>query len=145
MTSKGLEPTVHEIVHVEIDSLRLYAEVIQVINARANQRLVSEGYQHASGPRLWVRPLCICEINSGEISLGAFQPEQVFDLRGGSDLVWPAEVFREVLDTEWMQILVHLQPEAPALGMLAFQEPSQAELASQKLRQFLSAVKALNG
>ena len=141
MTSGNTTPAVHEIVRVEIDAMRLYAEVIQVIEPRAGQRLVSEGYEPTDGPRLWVRPVCICEADSTEALPGEFLLGQVFDLRGGSDLVWPAEVFGEVLDTEWMEILMHLQPDAPALGMLAIQEPSQARIANQKLRQFLAAVR----
>lgn len=135
-----MTPAVHEIVFVETAGLRLYAEVIQVIDARAGHRLVSEGYRPTNGPRLWVRPLCICESNVPPVVNGDFTCGQVYDLRGGSDLVWPAEVFENALDTEWMRIIPHLRPDAPALGMLAFQEPSQANLAHQKLRQFLAAI-----
>ena len=140
MTSGNTAPAVHEIVYVETSGLRLYAEVIQVIQARTGQRLISEGYQPTEGPRLWVRPLCICELSPADSLYPAITPSQIYDLRGGSDLVWPAEVFGEVLDTEWMEIITHLGPEAPALGMLAIQEPFQAELANQKLRQFLAAI-----
>ena len=141
MTSGNTVPAVHEIVCVEIDAMRLYAEVIQLIAPREGQRLVSEGYEASNGPRLWVRPICICEAASEFAVPGEFRVGQVFDLRGGSDLVWPADVFGEVLDTEWMAILVHLRPDAPALGMLSIQEPSQARIANQKLRQFLAAVR----
>ena len=141
MTSGNTAPAVHEIVCVEIEAMRLYTEVIQVIAARAGQRLVSEGYESTDGPRLWVRPICICESDLTDVFPGEFRLGQVFDLRGGSDLVWPADVFREVLDTEWMEIIPHLRPDAPALGMLAIQEPAQAQLANQKLRQFLAVVR----
>ena len=125
MKSEITAPSVHGIAFVENGDSRLYAEVTQVIESR---------------DRLWVRPLCLSEYDPNILGQGHRALLNVYDLRGGSDLVWPAAVFREALDTDWMEILVFLSPEAPALGMLANQAPSHAQLAKQKLRQFLAAV-----
>ena len=54
--------------------------------------------------------------------------------------MWPAEIFNEVLDMEWMEVLMRLPPEAPALGMLANQDPEQAKKAREALRRFWSLV-----
>ena len=112
---------VHEIVHVPLDATRLYCELIQVIELR---------------DRLWVRPLCLCEYDEQAFSQGHLDIQELMDLRGSSDLVWPAHLFVEVLDMEWVDILMRLEPEAPALGMLAKQNPEQAQKARHALRQF---------
>ena len=120
-----IAPAVHEIVHVPLDATRLYCEVIQVVELR---------------DRLWVRPLCLCEYDPQALQEGVLQLQDVVDMRGSSDLVWPAEIFNEVLDMEWMEVLMRLPPEAPALGMLANQDPEQAKKAREALRRFWSLV-----
>ena len=120
-----IAPAVHEIVHVPSDAIRLYCEVIQVIELR---------------DRLWVRPLCLCQYDFPSIQEGYLQLQDAIDLRGSSDLVWPAQLFNEVLDMEWMEISMRLPPEAPALGMLAHQNPEQAQRARQALREFWALV-----
>lgn len=125
MNSQISTPTMHSIAYVESGKTRLYVEVIQVIESRH---------------RLWVRPLCLSEYDPEALRTGHYSLADVYDLRGGSDLVWPASVFREALDMDWLEILTVLSPEAPALGMLAKQKPEQAKLAKHKLSQFLAAV-----
>ena len=124
MKSGTVAPSVHEIVYVEQSEFRLYSEVIQVVQTR---------------DRLWVRPLCLCEYESVPI-LESLTPQQVYDLRGGSDLVWPGAVFQNALDFEWIKILEHLPADAPSLGMLFQDESPRAQAARQKLRQFLGRV-----
>jgi hypothetical protein len=125
MKSKISTPTIHSIAYVENGEHRLHAEVIQVIESR---------------DRLWVRPLCLCAYHPDERLRGHQTLVEVYDLRGGSDLVWPAAVFNEALDIDWIEILTRLSPEAPALGMRASQDPTHAQAAKQKLRQFLAVV-----
>ena len=125
MNSKISTPTIHSIAYVDSEENRLYVEVIQVIESR---------------DRLWVRPLCLSEYDPAALLKGHRRLVEVYDLRGGSDLVWPATIFCEALDMDWLEVLTVLSPEAPALGMLANQKPEQAQLAHRKLRQFLAAV-----
>ena len=120
-----IAPAVHEIVHVPLDATRLYCELIQVIEQR---------------DRFWVRPLSLCHYEPESLQGGYLQLQEVIDLRGSSDLVWPASLFEEVLDMEWMEVLMKLPPEAPALGMLAHQNPEQAQMARQALKKFWSLV-----
>ena len=76
-----------QIVCLEHESTRLYAEVIQVGESR---------------PICWVRPLLLAPGNylSGE--------PLIYDLRPTADLVWPLIFFRPALDTEVIPLLVEL-------------------------------------
>ena len=79
-----------QIVCLEHENTRLYAEIIEVV---------------ASRQVCWVRPLM----------LAVALPEQLtlYDLRLGADLVWPASLFRPALDTEVIPLLVQLDdPDA---------------------------------
>lgn len=90
-----------QIVCLEHENTRLYAEIIEVV---------------ASRQVCWVRPLMLAVAMGSHDSLAVVLPEQItlYDLRLGADLVWPASLFRPALDTEVIPLLVQLDdPEAP--------------------------------
>lgn len=76
----------HQIVCLEQDNFYLYAEVIEEVIKRQ---------------MCWVRPLLLVKISPPE-------PEQFWDLRGGSDLWWPRSLFRLALDTEVINFMTQL-------------------------------------
>lgn len=86
-----------QIVCLECGGTCLYAEVIQVVSARK---------------MCWVRPLMLTLASGPEVAaLESEAPPQqsgVWDLRGGSDLLWPLSLFRVALDTEVMPLLMEL-------------------------------------
>ncbi len=85
-----------QIVCLEHGNTCLYAEVIQVLEARQ---------------MCWVRPLMLkvfsseseCE-NNQDVS----ERSRLWDLRDGADLVWPICLFMETIDTEFLQLLSEL-------------------------------------
>ena len=84
-----------QIVCLEHENGRLYAEVVQVVTSRQV---------------CWVRPLMLTVLSeSGAHPLQA-SPQQLvlYDLRQGADLVWPITLFRPALDTEVIPLLVQL-------------------------------------
>lgn len=86
----------YQIVYLEHQQTRLYAEVIQVVQARQT---------------CWVRPLILSVSPANQLS-PAFWPEQVpklYDLRQGADLLWPIALFRAALDAEVIPLLAQLQ------------------------------------
>jgi hypothetical protein len=84
-----------QIVCLEHENTRLYTEVIQVVTSRQV---------------CWVRPLMLAVSPIEPDSLATFSPEQLnlYDLRQGADLLWPASLFRLALDTEVIPLLVQL-------------------------------------
>ncbi|BAZ66592.1 hypothetical protein NIES4106_13440 [Fischerella sp. NIES-4106] len=79
-----------QIVSLEHDDSKLYAEVIQVVISRN---------------LCWVRPLLLL-VNSSE-------PPLINDLRETSDLLWPLDLFRPALDTEVISILSQVLAKEP--------------------------------
>jgi hypothetical protein len=67
--------TPNQIVSLSCQNISLYGEVIQVISTRSS---------------LWVRPLWLILANNLDI----------IDVREGSDLILPIDLFRPALDTE---------------------------------------------
>jgi hypothetical protein len=98
-----------EIVSLTHGDTRLYAEVIQVVVSRQ---------------LCWVRPLLLVLFTEDE-------PTLVTDLRSGSDLLWPINLFRSALDTEVIPLLSLLTPEAPS---------ERDSAAKQQLNQFIQQV-----
>jgi hypothetical protein len=84
-----------QIVCLEHENTRLYAEVVEVVVARQV---------------CWVRPLILAVPLPGNEQLSVLSPEQLtlYDLRLGSDLLWPASLFKPALDTEVIPLLVKL-------------------------------------
>ncbi len=85
-----------QIVCLEYENIRLYSEVIEVVVSRQV---------------CWVRPLLLAVSLIGNDPLTLFSPKQtlLYDLRQGSDLLWPASLFRPALDTEVIPLLVQLE------------------------------------
>ncbi|MBD2020915.1 hypothetical protein H6F43_12070 [Leptolyngbya sp. FACHB-36] len=78
-----------QIVCLEHETSRLYAEVVQVVDDRQV---------------CWVRPFALAIPSSTEDDvLGAW-----IDLRGGADLLCPIVLFRSALDTEVLPLLTAL-------------------------------------
>ncbi|MEW6494891.1 MAG: hypothetical protein AB1589_20580 [Cyanobacteriota bacterium] len=89
-----------QIVCLEHETTRLYADVVEVI---------------ASRQICWVRPLMLVVSSEDDNPLTDLSSEQlrVYDLRQGADLLWPASLFRAALDTEVISLLVELEnPDA---------------------------------
>ena len=105
----------HQIVSLEHEGTRLYAEIIQVVESRQ---------------MWWVRPLLLgffpCGFQPSD------QPSPIYDLRSSAHLLWPMTLFRPAFDTEVMPLLSHLLALEPQLE----QEPA----AQQQLNQFVHKV-----
>jgi len=113
---------VYQIICLEYEDTRLYAEVIQVATARQT---------------CWVRPLVLV-VSSTEAELQlkyGDQTLQFYDLRQGADLLWPTKLFREALDTEVLPLLLQLESQA---HKTAHQAATLA--ARQRLQQFMHQV-----
>ena len=85
-----------QIVCLEHETTRLYAEVVEVVATR---------------PICWVRPLMLVVSPGDNHPLTELSSEQlrVYDLRQGADLLWPASLFRAALDTEVISLFVELE------------------------------------
>jgi len=107
----------HQIVYLQAERGRLFAEIIQVIPDRQV---------------LWLRPLALeqphpeCVPATVETERGVDVQEaahgeahgKIYDLRQGSDLLWPMARVRPALDLDVMPVLAKLGPESPKLEPL---------------------------
>jgi hypothetical protein len=101
----------NQILCIDLESLRLYAEVIQMIPDR---------------DRLWARPVALAEQQVYNLRL-------LHDLREAPQLILPPALFREALDTEVMPLMTELfQLEAQAKP-----EPSTEVMGRQALQAFV--------
>jgi len=84
-----------QIVCLEHEDTRLYAEVIQVVTSRQ---------------MCWVRPLMLVVLpdSNGLLPIAASEHLALYDLRLGADLLWPANLFRHAIDTEVINLMVDL-------------------------------------
>ena len=87
-----------QIVYLEHQASRLYAEVVQIASARQ---------------LCWARPLMLHQCCAPDELL--VLPEEwdtarsrLYDLRQGADLLWPVGLFRRAFDTEVMPLLARL-------------------------------------
>lgn len=99
-----------QIVCIEDEKARLYAEAIQTIPARQ---------------MCWVRPLLLTTFN--ELGL-----DKIYDLRNASDLVWPERFFRVAIDTEVIPLLVELETGRNTLR--------ETPIIRQQLHKFLNHI-----
>ena len=86
----SLQP--YQIVYLEADGERLYAEMIQIVPSR-----------HLA----WVRPLVLVMSHSPTSENQTATPDY-YDLREGADLFWPLGSFQLALDTDMIPILALL-------------------------------------
>ncbi|WP_228061459.1 hypothetical protein [[Phormidium] sp. LEGE 05292] len=103
-----------QIVCLEHQETRLYAEVIQIVESR----------QVA-----WVRPLMLVVSLSNQLD---YEPFTFYDLRQGADLLWPSNLFRPALDTEVLPLFTHLQ--------ISKNQGENQQLAHQQLQRFIRQV-----
>jgi len=106
----------NQIVCLEFGDRCLYAEMIQVVSVRG---------------LCWVRPLMLVELTSEGDSVSD-EKHILWDLRGGSDLLWPLSLFRVAMDTEAIAFLTQLQ--------LLESEGKDAAIAHRQLRDFVGKV-----
>ena len=81
----------HQIVCLEHRHNTLYGEAIDLI--------INRGL-------CWFRPVCLVLKFDGGLEL---EPPRLIDLQSGSDLLWPAVLFRPALDTEVIDYLPQLK------------------------------------
>ncbi|NER19985.1 MAG: hypothetical protein F6J86_26220 [Symploca sp. SIO1B1] len=107
-----------QIVCLEHEHTCLYAEVIEVVSARQV---------------CWVRPLMLVSpANNQSLPFSSSEDIVLYDLRQGSDLLWPTSLFRPALDTEVISLLGQLQnPDTSSVNNLD---------APKQLRSFVNQV-----
>jgi len=118
-----------QILYIEHQDTRLYAEVIQVVS---NRKLC------------WVRPLALVKpttdsnlrscLAQGVLSHVGLEPVELHDLRQGADLVCPQSLLQIALDTEVIPVLTELdslKPRSDASGL------GENNLAHEQLREFI--------
>ncbi|MEZ2228402.1 hypothetical protein [Microcoleus sp.] len=107
-----------QIVSLECGDACLHSEVIQVVEARQV---------------CWVRPLMLVVFLSKQDLGDRLSPEySLLDLRDGSDLLWPLNLFRAALDTEVISLLSQLHS--------LDSEKNDGVIASRQLRDFVDRV-----
>lgn len=109
----------HQIVYLEHETTRLYAEVIDVVVSRQI---------------CWVRPLMLVIAASDQNLLPFVNAESLslYNLRQSSDLLWPTSLFQPALDTEVIPLLV--QHDCPD------EQPTNDLDARQQLNSFVRQV-----
>lgn len=114
----GLNFKPGQIVSLECGDACLHSEVIQVVEARQV---------------CWVRPLMLVVFLSPQDLGDRLSPEySLLDLRDGSDLLWPLNLFRAALDTEVISLLSQLHS--------LDSEKNDGVIASRQLRDFVDRV-----
>jgi hypothetical protein len=124
-----------QILYIEHQGVRLYAEVIQIVSDRK---------------LCWVRPLALVTPTSiptasasphfptpWTSSLIELEPIEVYDLRQGADLVCPQSLFQAALDTEVLPILAELNRLKPRSDTSGLGENNGAH---ERLREFVRLV-----
>lgn len=107
----------YQVVYLEHQKTRLYAEVIQVVEGRQT---------------CWVRPLLLRMSPTTQVSTPSSEQESRFyDLRQGVDLLWPIALFRAALDTEVISLLAQLQD---------YGTDTSSKLACYQLNQFMRQI-----
>jgi hypothetical protein len=85
------------------ENSRLYAEAIQIVHSRQ---------------LCWARPLALHQL----------EPERIYDLRQGSDLLLPRSLFLSALDTDVIPVITQLH---------ATSEPDQPDIARRQAHLLL--------
>jgi hypothetical protein len=106
-----------QIVYLEHQNRRLFAEIIQVLPAR---------------DRFWLRPLAIGIGSLDPNPCFSESPQELYDLRQGADLVWPTTGFQLALDTQVIPLLMALET--------LDKTPDHPILAHRQLRDFVDLV-----
>jgi hypothetical protein len=101
-----------QIICIDLDNLRLFAELIQMIPAR---------------DRLWARPLALAQQEDYDLHL-------LHDLRESPQLILPPALFREAWDTEVLPLMTELF----RLEVQAKPEPKTELISRQALHAFIA-------
>ncbi len=118
----------NQIICIESGELRLFAEVIQMIPERdLTDDYTKDNYTKAE--RLWARPLALAKQETYDLRL-------LHDLREASQLILPAALFREALDTEVMPLMTELFQ----LEVLAKPESTTELMGRRALHDFVGAL-----
>jgi hypothetical protein len=118
-----------QILYLEHQASRLYAEVIQVISERN---------------LCWVRPLALLAPTPigrspqfiQELSEDPETPLTLYDMRQGADLFCPPSLFRAALDTEVIPLLAQLNA-LESQAHLHFTGLGENQFAHSQLREFI--------
>ena len=111
----GVEFQPSQIVCLEHQGTRLFAEVIQIVESRQVG---------------WLRPLMLVFSLSCDDS--NLEKSTLYDLRQGADLLWPIGLLRPALDTEVMPLFTRLQ--------VTKTQSESSQLAHQQLQRFVRQV-----
>jgi hypothetical protein len=117
----------YQIVCLEHEDARLYAEVVQLVEIKHS---------------CWVHPLVLIQRSQSSIPFTSFGQDAdsaafiLHDLRQGADLVWPTVLFRAALDVEVIPVLSSLyQPENSQVD-----KAQTMLIANQSLNQFIQQI-----
>jgi hypothetical protein len=122
------QPALYPLVCIEHQQQRLYAELIQIVEARQIAWLrpwamVDWGNEEARGNE-----------NAGEpvwATLNNPNHGRCLDLRQAPDLLLPRRLLRPALDTEWLAVLSQLSPVSPDKPLPAWERQSLHQLLRQ--------------
>ncbi|WP_448561107.1 hypothetical protein [Trichothermofontia sp.] len=103
----------HQIVYLQAEHARLFAEIIQVIPDRQVLWLrplaLEKSRPHPDSPPLAAVTLATVETQARS------DESEIHDLRQGSDLLWPMTRVQPALDLEVIPLLARLGSESPKL------------------------------
>jgi len=98
-----------QIIYLQHETLRLYAETIQIIKTRK---------------LCWARPLALIQLPAERYS-DRYEALMLHDLRQGSDLLLPISLFQIALDTETIPVITQLNAPKNDLPIELFPDGRQ--------------------
>jgi hypothetical protein len=98
-----------QIIYLQHETLRLYAETIQIIKTRK---------------LCWARPLALIQLPAERYS-DRYEALMLHDLRQGSDLLLPISLFQIALDTEAIPVITQLNAPKNDLPIELFPDGRQ--------------------
>lgn len=98
-----------QIIYLQHETLRLYAETIQIIKTRK---------------LCWARPLALIQLPAERYS-DRYEALMLYDLRQGSDLLLPISLFQIALDTEAIPVITQLNAPKNDLPIELFPDGRQ--------------------
>jgi hypothetical protein len=116
----------YQIVCLKHGNTYLYAEVVQIVEARQV---------------CWARPLMLVVqadaslASHNELAATATETLSILDLRQGADLLLPIELFHEVLDTELIPLITQLN-----INKTISNEVKEMKKIQQQLNQFVHEI-----
>jgi hypothetical protein len=111
-----------QIIYLQHEATRLYAETIQIISSRQ---------------LCWARPLALIQFPDA-LDSSFYKPFILYDLRHGSDLLLPISLFRIALDIEAIPVIAQLN--APKNDLPTGQLTDNKEIPLPLLQNFVHQV-----